>query len=94
MFGAKQKQKDDFETMLKPNQDQKIKIMETKSPNVKRKDLKFGFSLENLLTSEECEFYLKETDQYGFKSLEKEYPKQYCNAERCVVFSKEFSNLL
>lgn len=59
-----------------------------------RKDFSFGFALENFFSEKECEHYIKETEKIGYKSMEKEYPKEYRNCERICLLSSELSSLI
>lgn len=64
------------------------------SSEPKRYDLvigeSWGFYIDNFLSPKECKYYLEQSEQLGYDSLEKEFRKDYRNTERCSVHSKDF----
>ena len=46
-----------------------------------------AFVLEGLLTNEECEFYIKESEKAGMESLEGIFPKEYRSNDRLLTLS-------
>jgi hypothetical protein len=63
--------------------------------NIERKEMKMknarGFILENFFSSLECQFYISQLEEIGFKSVNSEYPSSYRNNERLIIYSNELS---
>jgi len=53
-----------------------------------------GFVLENFLTPEECQNLIGQVEQFGFESLDKEYPKDYRSNKRVLVNSIPLAQFL
>jgi hypothetical protein len=52
------------------------------------------FLLDPILTSEECKYYIYETEKIGYETLDKEYPKEYRSNERVLVKSPALAKIL
>eukprot|EP01121_Diplochlamys_sp_Union-15-3_P018753 TRINITY_DN6898_c0_g1_i2.p1 TRINITY_DN6898_c0_g1~~TRINITY_DN6898_c0_g1_i2.p1 ORF type:complete len:690 (+),score=101.02 TRINITY_DN6898_c0_g1_i2:147-2072(+) len=76
----------------------------SKNPNVKRKNSKpiLGvvqniFKLDNLLTEEECAYYIAQTEKINYddaSDISFEYPKHYRNNKRLICISEELADCL
>eukprot|EP01080_Neovahlkampfia_damariscottae_P012143 gene12143-5634_t len=66
--------------------------------NTKRKNLKVensrAFLLENFFSETECKFYIDQLENIGFKKVQNEYPQNYRNNERLILFSNELSGVI
>ncbi|EFA86274.1 hypothetical protein PPL_00836 [Heterostelium album PN500] len=66
--------------------------------NPSRRDLNlqtsYGFLVDNLLSPEECQFYIDESLKKGYRTIEKEFPKEYRNNTRYLGKCKTLSNVL
>ncbi|KAL0486815.1 hypothetical protein AKO1_001153, partial [Acrasis kona] len=45
------------------------------------------YHFKNVLKADECDYYIKSTEELGYESLEKEYPQEYRNNDRVLVRS-------
>ncbi len=64
---------------------------------IKRRDLfcsENAFLLENVLTKEECDFYINETEKKGFERLSEFFPKEYRNNDRLLTLNQQVANKL
>ena len=52
------------------------------------------FVLDNFLSKEECEHYIKETERVGFDDLVNEFDKKYRSNDRTLVLSDELAENL
>lgn len=71
-----------------PNPDLKITVMDNNNSKPTRSDLQNAFVIDNFLSSSECDHYIKETENLGYKSLEEDYPKEYRDASRVVLLER------
>ncbi|EGC35404.1 hypothetical protein DICPUDRAFT_152270 [Dictyostelium purpureum] len=53
-----------------------------------------GFIVNNLLTKEECDYYIKESERKGYVTIEKEFPTHYRNNLRYLGKNDNLSELL
>ncbi|EGG16711.1 hypothetical protein DFA_07689 [Cavenderia fasciculata] len=53
-----------------------------------------GFLVHDMLSAEECDFYVKESESKGYRTIEKEFPKEYRNNLRYIGKNKDLSNIL
>ena len=70
-----------------------------KPTNIKREELtnipnSHCFILNNLLTPEECAFYIKECEKVGFSCLADEFPSHYRINDRVLTLSQEMADAL
>ena len=71
----------------------------TKPTEIERKDLtdipnSHCFTLNNLLTAGECEFYIQECEKVGFQTLSSKFPAYYRVNDRVLTLSHEIANAL
>eukprot|EP01132_Coremiostelium_polycephalum_P002187 gene2187-2690_t len=53
-----------------------------------------GFLVHNMMSPEECQYYIQESNKNGYVTVEKEFPQDYRNNERYIGKSKELADLL
>lgn len=61
------------------------------SANLKKNIL---INLENLLSQSECTHLIREIESLSFNSISNEYPENYRNCQRKIVFSNQLANCL
>ena len=46
------------------------------------------FTIDNFLTADECNYFIKQTEALGYETLKKEYPAEYRDNERYVNYKR------
>jgi hypothetical protein len=67
---------------------------EPKRIEFKISDQTGGFIIENLFSRLECDYYIDLLEKIDYQDLSQEYPKEYRNNQRRIIFSKEWSGIL
>jgi len=52
------------------------------------------FLVHNLLSQEECQYLIKRSEDYGYDSIDQEYPTHYRNSSRAIVLSETWKDWL